>query len=90
VYGESKALGELLVTKVYRSAGNRGFTIVRPGMVYGPNSPYWTARYLRMAQEGQIRVLGRGGRVFPVHEDDLVATVIKAASRPGGPGRERP
>ncbi|WP_441248222.1 NAD-dependent epimerase/dehydratase family protein [Kitasatospora sp. McL0602] len=81
VYAESKALGEQAVREVYRQAGSNAFTLLRPGMVYGPDSEYWTHRYLRKAQNGRIPVLGGGGRVFPVFEPDLVTAVLRATER---------
>ena len=74
-YAESKALGEQTVSRRHRASGSTAFAILRPGMVYGPHSPYWTHRYLSMARRGSIPVLGHGGRIFPVYEDDLIAAV---------------
>ena len=86
-YAESKALGERAVRSLHEDAGSSAFTILRPGMIYGPHSPYWTHRYLSMARRGRIPVLGHGGRIFPVYEDDLITAVHLAASRDEAAGQ---
>lgn len=45
---------------------------VRPGMVYGPRSPFWTRRHVDLAKAGKLSVIGAGrGSVLPVFESDL-------------------
>ncbi|MGY1945589.1 NAD-dependent epimerase/dehydratase family protein [Nocardia asiatica] len=79
-YSESKFAGEQEVIQTFRPAGLENFCILRPGMVYGPNSPYWTQRYVRKAREGSIHVLGHGGRIFPVFESDVASAVVAAGT----------
>ncbi|MFI9411928.1 NAD-dependent epimerase/dehydratase family protein [Nocardia gamkensis] len=86
-YSESKFAGEQAVIGTFRAAGLDNFCILRPGMIYGPNSPYWTQRYLRKAREGSIRVLGDGGRVFPVFESDMVSAVLAAGTNDRASGQ---
>ncbi|WP_166793677.1 NAD(P)-dependent oxidoreductase [Frankia sp. B2] len=85
-YGKSKAEAERVVRECYRQAGSNTFTILRPGAVYGPTSKYWTQRYLRQAREGSITVLGRGGRIFPVYDRDLVDAVVRAGDAEAAAG----
>jgi len=85
-YGKSKAEGERAVRECYRHAGSNTFTILRPGAVYGPTSAYWTQRYLQQAREGSIAVLGRGGRVFPVYDRDLIDAVVRAGDAEAAEG----
>ncbi|MGF6884909.1 nucleoside-diphosphate-sugar epimerase [Nocardia sp. GAS34] len=86
-YSESKYAGEQGVSRTYRLAGCADYCIVRPGMIYGPASPYWTQRYLRMAAQGGIGVLGDGGRVFPVFDADVVRAVMTAATADAARGQ---
>ncbi len=81
-YAESKMLGEKVIAERFQATGSDAYTHLRPGMVYGPHSHYWTHRYLHMARTGRIPVLGKGGRIYPVYESDLVAAVLAAAERP--------
>lgn len=86
-YSESKYAGEQEVSRTYRLAGSADYCIVRPGMIYGSGSPYWTHRYLRTAAQGSIGVLGDGGRVFPVVDADVVRAVMTAASTDAARGQ---
>ncbi|GAB3259967.1 NAD-dependent epimerase/dehydratase family protein [Kineosporia babensis] len=86
-YAESKIRGEQAITERFQQTGSDAYVHLRPGMVYGPHSQYWTHGYLQRARSGRIRVLGRGGRIYPVHEDDLVAAVTSAAERPLAAGQ---
>jgi len=79
-YSSSKYAGEQELSRIYRQAGSKNFSIVRPGMIYGPTSPYWTRRYLQKAAQGSIGVLGDGGRIFPVFDADVVHAVMTAAA----------
>ncbi|WP_225732655.1 NAD(P)-dependent oxidoreductase [Nocardia sp. JCM 34519] len=85
-YSESKYAGEQAITRLYGDRGRGDYIIVRPGMIYGPNSPYWTHRYLRLASLGSIGVLADrrrfpdGGRVFPVFESDVLDALATAAT----------
>lgn len=87
-YAQSKALGERAICERFHQAGRDGYVHLRPGMVYGPHSHYWTHRYLDQALTGRIRVIGnRGGRIYPVHEDDTVHAVLAAAERAEASGQ---
>ncbi|WP_331757843.1 NAD-dependent epimerase/dehydratase family protein (plasmid) [Nocardia sp. NBC_01377] len=87
-YSDSKYAGEQAVTHAYTAAGSSEFVIVRPGAIYGPGSQYWTHRYLwQAARRGGIGVLGDGGRIFPVFEDDVVDAILAASRHPNAAGR---
>jgi nucleoside-diphosphate-sugar epimerase len=57
------------------------YTIIRPGMIYGPRSTMWTKQMFRIAKRGIW--LGNGsGAAFPIHVDDVVDLCLTAARHP--------
>ena len=62
---------------------------LRPGIVYGPNSPLWTAQIARWLCQGRLGELGAGGRGICnlVHVDDVLAAVFHALQDAGLEGR---
>ncbi|MFT3905567.1 MAG: NAD-dependent epimerase/dehydratase family protein [Steroidobacteraceae bacterium] len=57
---------------------------LRPGIVYGPGSPWWTDRIGRLLVARRLGDLGAAGegRCNLVHIDDVVAAILKALQLP--------
>ena len=71
-YSETKANAERALQKV---AGDTGlvFSVIRPGMIYGPGSQTWTERLFRLASMRVTPFVGDGrGRAHPVYVDDVI------------------
>lgn len=63
------------------------YSIIRPGMIYGPRSEAWTDRMMRHASRRFIIWLGDGGgSVFPIHVDDVVDMMLILATHPAANG----
>ncbi|HVU11655.1 MAG TPA: SDR family NAD(P)-dependent oxidoreductase [Phototrophicaceae bacterium] len=77
-YGITKAEGESVVR-----AGSIPYTIIRPGMIYGPRSVNWTGMLFKVARISPTPFVGRGlGSAFPIHVDDVVDLMVVAANHP--------
>ena len=82
-YGRSKLAGEAVV----RSAPALPWTIVRPGVVYGPRDRE-LLRLFRIARRGIAPVFGRGlQEVSVVHVADLADVIVRAALEPHALGQ---
>jgi dihydroflavonol-4-reductase len=78
-YGRSKLAGE----DATRRSQGLPWTIVRPGVVYGPRDRE-LLRMFRIARYGAVPVFGRGRQeVSLVHVADLVAAILRAGAEPG-------
>lgn len=77
-YAEAKLQAERMASK-YPSA-----VILRPGCVYGPESPQWSGRIARWLLAHRLGDLGAAGDGFCnlIHVDDLVAAVLVALWKP--------
>ncbi len=82
-YSRAKALIDGL------AAGFSTVTRLRPGVVYGPGSPWWSERIARLLVERRLGDLGEQGRGVCnlVHVDDVAAAVVRAAELPGAGGQ---
>lgn len=77
-YGASKLAGEQAVTEI---SGLR-WTILRPGVVYGPQDVALLALF-RLADRGILPAIGRKGAAYTfIHIDDMVRAVEAAIDRP--------
>lgn len=86
LYGRTKALGEGAAREVSARTG-LSLSIIRPAMVYGPHSSGWTVGMLRLVQKGVPVLFGRGpGKAYPVYVDDVVDSLLLAATRPEAGG----
>ncbi|MDT8368309.1 MAG: NAD-dependent epimerase/dehydratase family protein [Longimicrobiales bacterium] len=84
-YGDSKIRAE----KICRASMNRvPITILRPTVVYGPFSPEWTLRFVRLMASGRWTLPEDygGGEANPVYVDDLVRAALLALRRDGAVG----
>lgn len=78
-YGDSKILGETVV-RLTCDKNNLPFTILRPGMVYGPGSETWGSRLLANARSGRLPMIDEGrGLAAPIYIDDLIRLIGKVA-----------
>jgi nucleoside-diphosphate-sugar epimerase len=85
-YGQSKALGEAMLR---RRAAARGlpFAILRPGLIYGPRSGFWTGGAFRLMDRTPAFLPGAADQPCPaVFVDDVVDLLITAAEHPGAVG----
>jgi len=81
-YGAAKALVDQL-------AANYPFVVrLRPGIVYGPGSPWWTDRIARLLVARRLGDLGEAGSGYCnlVHVDDVVAAILSALREPAAAG----
>lgn len=63
------------------------FSIVRPGMIYGPKSRAWTRSMFRLARIRPIPFVGNGtGSTHPIFVDDVVDLLIHCATHPNASG----
>lgn len=86
LYGRTKALGELAVREASRNL-DLDFSIVRPGMVYGPRGKSWTINLFKLVKKGVPVILDNGdGYAQPVYIDNLLDGMILAGTRPEAVG----
>lgn len=81
-YGAAKALVDQL-------AAEYPFAVrLRPGIVYGPGSPWWTDRIARLLVARRLGDLGEagGGYCNLVHVADVVAAILSALREPAAAG----
>jgi nucleoside-diphosphate-sugar epimerase len=79
LYATSKAEGEEVVEE-YAQKHSFPFTVIRPGVVYGPYDPKWVPMVARNMLKGRMWVVGSGKRIVPViYGEDLADFAIQAA-----------
>lgn len=82
-YVDSKILAEQLIKKMLEFSKTR-FLIVRPGMVYGPNSYFWTKRLYDMVKVKRFSIIGNGeGIVYPIYIDNLIDAIMRLINYSG-------
>lgn len=87
LYGRTKAQGEIAGLALAQSLG-LDFTIVRPGMVYGPRSDGWTINMLKLVQSGTPVIFGDGsGHAYPIYIDNLIDGMLLTAVHPAAVGQ---
>jgi len=82
-YGEAKYRAEQFAASYPNSV------VLRPGIVYGPESSQWSARIAQMLFARRLGDLGAGGDGYCnlVYVDDLVQAIIQSLRDPGVRGR---
>lgn len=82
-YGEAKIQCERIVHQYVADGGDA--VILRPTCVFGPGSPQWTTRLVRLLRAGRIGDLGTAGdgHCNLAFIDDVVATTIGALDAQG-------
>ncbi len=81
-YNVTKAEAEAVI-KVVASETGLAYTIIRPGMIYGPRGGMWTGQMFRLARGRPTIFIGDGsGSAYPIHVDDVVDLCVIAAIHP--------
>lgn len=76
-YARTKYGGELALRDVALHTGMQR-VIVRPGMIYGPGSPNWTAGLFRYVKRNPIVFPGSGsGSAHPIFLDDVIDMLVR-------------
>ena len=82
-YGTAKVLVDRLMAE-------RSYAVcLRPGIVYGPGSPWWTDRIARLLVARRLGDLGDAGqgRCNLVHVDDVVSAILASLRAPAAAGQ---
>ena len=86
-YQQAKSLAETALREVATRTG-LPYTIVRPGMVYGPGSNFWTRGFYNTFSRYPVPVFGDGkGTAHPIYIDDLLDLMITTATHPAAVGQ---
>ncbi len=81
-YNISKSRGEAVVRE-----SAIPYSIIRPGMIYGPRGGLWTVTAFKLARRNPTVFLGDGrGSAYPVHVDDVVDLMLVLADHPAAAG----
>jgi 2-alkyl-3-oxoalkanoate reductase len=83
-YHITKVEAEQVVREI-GAAENVDYTIIRPGMIYGPRSTQWTKTFFNVAKRG-IWIGDGSGSAFPIYVDDVVDLCVTAATHPAAVG----
>jgi nucleoside-diphosphate-sugar epimerase len=85
-YGLAKKACEDLVTGM--AASRVETVILRPAIIYGPESDQWTGRLARLLAQGRLGDLGAAGEGLCqlVYIDDVAAATVMAIDAPGAAG----
>lgn len=85
-YGRTKALAEQRFWQVVQTSGMEG-VIVRPGMIYGPGSNFWTRAAFRLVRSLPVPLFGSGVVPCPlISIGDVVDLLLIAAEHPNAVG----
>ncbi|MDX2160327.1 MAG: SDR family NAD(P)-dependent oxidoreductase [bacterium] len=86
-YGGTKIEGERIVREIGSAAG-MPYTIIRPGMIYGPNADLWTNGVFSLARrQPTVWLDDGGGSAHMIHVDDVVDLMLTAAQHPNAVGQ---
>jgi len=81
-YNISKSEAEAALRDV-AEVSNLSYSIIRPGMIYGPRSGAWTAQVFKWAQRKPMFFIGDGsGTTFTIFVDDVVDMMLQLAIHP--------
>lgn len=85
-YNRTKSEAETVV-KTFCSQHNLPYSIIRPGMIYGPRSAGWTLAMFKLGKRRPTPFLGDGsGLSHPIYIDDVVNLTILLATHPAAEG----
>jgi nucleoside-diphosphate-sugar epimerase len=81
-YNITKSEGEAVVREIGAASGIP-YSIIRPGMIYGPRSGMWTGTLFRLARRKPTIFVGDGsGHPHPIYVDDVVDLMLPLATHP--------
>ena len=85
-YNVTKAEGEAILREVGKEH-DLSYSIIRPGLIYGPGGGMWTRTMFRLARQKPTIFIGDGsGSVYPIHVDDVVDMMLLLATHPAADG----
>jgi nucleoside-diphosphate-sugar epimerase len=85
-YGDTKIRAEEAIQEVSKKTG-LAYSIVRPGVTYGPGAYDWTVRMVEWAKKGKIPLIGGGkGTFYPIYITDLIDLLVLCAVHPNAVG----
>jgi nucleoside-diphosphate-sugar epimerase len=86
-YAQTKRLGEQALWHVAAKTGLPA-TCVRPAMVYGPRSGFWTWQLYQIVNRYPVPIFGDGrGHAHPIYVDDVVDLLVTVATHSTAIGR---
>lgn len=66
---------------------DQSYSIIRPGMIYGPRSNMWTKTMFQIARRKPTLFIGDGrGSAYPIHVEDVAALSILVLTHPDAEG----
>jgi nucleoside-diphosphate-sugar epimerase len=81
-YALTKAEGEKIVQEIAHKSGME-YTIVRPGMIYGPYAGMWTVGLFKVARMRPALWINDGrGSAHLIHAEDVVSFLTVSAAHP--------
>jgi nucleoside-diphosphate-sugar epimerase len=81
-YARTKLQSEQVVREI-AARSNTAYSIIRPGMIYGPRSGLWTGQLFRLAKLNPTPFIGDGsGRAHPIFVDDVAEMMVALAAHP--------
>lgn len=85
-YNLSKSEAEKVVREIGAKTG-LSYSIIRPGMIYGPHSSMWTVTMFKLAKRNPTWFFGKGdGSAYPIFVDDVVDLTLLLAHHPAAEG----
>ncbi|MBI1280316.1 MAG: SDR family NAD(P)-dependent oxidoreductase [Anaerolineaceae bacterium] len=85
-YNRTKSQAEAVVREIGEQS-HVGYSIIRPGMIYGPRSNGWTATMFKLGKLNPTPFLGDGhGNAHPIYVDDVVELMMLLATHPAALG----
>jgi nucleoside-diphosphate-sugar epimerase len=86
-YNITKSQAETVIREIGEEH-NVPYSIIRPGIIYGPRSNGWTATMFKIAKRNPTPFLGDGhGKTHPIYVDDVVDLMMLLAIHPAAVGQ---
>ncbi|MBX3061776.1 MAG: NAD-dependent epimerase/dehydratase family protein [Anaerolineae bacterium] len=86
-YEQAKALSEQALWKFAEKTA-LPVTVIRPGMVYGPEANFWTKTFYDVFSRIPIPLIGESkGTAHPIYIDDVVDLMVTQATHPNAVGQ---
>ncbi|RMG75613.1 MAG: NAD-dependent epimerase/dehydratase family protein [Chloroflexi bacterium] len=67
-------------------AADMPYTIIRPGMIYGPRSQMWTKTMFKLVRKRVFFIGDGSGSAYPIYVDDVVDLMLTLAHHPAAIG----